>query len=1368
MNISVEDMLAEMEAEAKSSSPGRNIAEISLEDLGFETPEEQEADAGFFKNSAGVLRDWYLGSHADPLDNLVGTAKGLAGGAVSLGRLGAAGIMGLSKSALQAWSSAGQNMRKPGSGSTKIDVAKNIIDSQEAVERFVEADKEFSKGILYINLAPKNKQEEAVHKFLGIIPEGIKAAGETAYEKTGNALFAAGTEAGLTLLTFKPSVATKALGGLKKALKGERQSSKAQASAKKAKAGFEELVKTQPEAAKAMAEHVKKVDPELSELLTEAVTEAKKKTPEQVGKEIAEADMVAVQPGMVRLYHGGVPGKGPRFYSVSKDKAQSYAEKSGDSGKVKYIDVPEAMLERDLANGIPGKSDLELPAELSDKAKFIKPTPLPPTYKVAEVDGKLTVQRSDGKTFGTFATKEQAKLRADVMNELAESNAAMRANAAVQAKAADGVSKSMEQGMEVLANVPIKPNEVLPEGLTREQSLKAVNEATIKKAKEFLERDNALEVQIKAARQKSTVSPTKANLDRLRQLEAERVKLSEAPPKETAQTGPNQVLFTDHGHPVTRAMVEEAFTLSAAVLDKIPGVRVVKGKLQEYYDQLIRTVNPEALGNEAKTGASILAKHIAIQMQKDSMYTHRAEKRRAYWNANLDKVPEFIKKFEKGEKFSDPVMQKAADGYKAWNEAMYKQDQEFGLKYDAETNYLAHMFEDAKGVVEYFETKYGPRWNSPKFVKERSFSAYDEAIAAGYRPKFKNPEDLMLARQHASDIVQMQTNALRELEAAGLAKKVEKGSTERPKEWPSTEWKAPTGEKFWVHNNASAVVHNAFNTKSLWSMPGIVGDAFRSAMFLKNTIVPIKLALSLFHPLHVATIHNATAMTRVSKELLSGSVGPAKWMKEMAKGAVYSDFISAPRQGWRLLKAYQGKLKDADVSPADRQSLQYMAEGGFIPEMAAQYKTSAIKQFKDAIHRRSLLAAWHLPFAAVMALQKPMFEIWIPSLKVASYLKDVQSALRADPALVNNSTKRQLLFRKLAKSVDNRYGEMAYNTLFWNRWVKDLGVANTLSLGWQLGFIREYGGGMLDLGQVVTKEGTVKQKAKSGMLDRPLFVTYYTAQALAYGGLMSWALSGKAPGELMDYLYPFNGEENPDGTPQRVTTMYYPREFSAIYKHMETEGVLGGLGHLAANKASGVVGMVTEWSTGVNSFGQEIRDPNAPLYKRLEQTIAHTLWELEPISVGAIREDTSENTLKSTILNVSGFSPAPKYVTETKTESLIKGTFRKYYTHTQTAFEKAQFSKERKELKKYFEDGNDDKYNELLDKMIETYELTGKEIKKLEGSLASEEDPILLMFSRLSWQQQKRILDQMTEEEREKFLPSSNKEHLRYSYEPPE
>lgn len=1299
MGVSLEEMLGLGNKVELRKDEGLPDSAVMMEDMLNVAPTPADEADGLFMRSFKAIKDFETGGAEHPLQNIKGVAKGLAAGAVTLGRLGASGLAGLATAA----------------------VGKGYDTGAQAVEKWVEADRKASEGVLYINLAPVNKQEEAFQRFLGIIPDAITAAGDTVYEKTGSALAGAGSQAMLTLLTMKPSVAARPLSGLK-SLKNPKASPASIKSGEKVKAAFDELAVKNPQGAESMVDHVAKTDPELAKILTEAIEEAKAKSPEAVGKAAAKAKADQRAPETV------APASKSTASSIADDISKSI-EELPDAISAKPIELTKT--ENKIA--VKKANEAQLDTLVKDALKDAD-------YIVDKDTGEHTISIAGAELRAQENGNYLQIKRADVVKEL-------QGKGITQSFIMRLVGEAKARGLTMASDVTVsKEAQRVYRGLKKKGYEVKQNPSTVNKETGSL----------------ISADPRKPV------YEVSKIEKPWNPAETQASALPDPVIYTDANRGVTRSSVETAFRIGAKVTDAIPGVRLLKGKLSEYYDQLIRTVNPEALGPEAKISAAVLAKNLAEQMQKDSSYSHRSAERRSFWNhMGNEASKEFISNFERGTKSTNPLYERAAEGYRNWNEEILAQDKRNGIHYEAEENYLYHVFEDSVKVAEFFTRKFGPKWNNPGFIKERGFALYDQAVAAGYKPKFTNPEDIMLARQHASDVASMQVNTLRELKSAGLAEPITKGSKNRPEGYPSTEWRAPNGERYWVHTTAAAVMNNAFNTKSLWSMPGIVGDAFRGAMWLKNTIVPIKLALSLFHPLHVLTIDNATGMVRASKELLSGTMNPAKFMAEMGKATFYNNLISAPKSGYRLLKAYQGRIKDADLTPADSQALQYMAEGGFIPEMAAQYKTSAIQKFWSAVEQRKATAAWHLPFAAISYLQKPMFELWIPSLKIASYLKDVKTAVKVDPTLVDNPLRRQLAFRRIAKSVDNRYGEMAYSTLFWNRWIKDLGVANTLSMGWQLGFIREYGGGMMDLGQVISKEGSVTQKAKSGMLDRPLFVAFYTTQAMAYGGLMTWAMTGKPPSGLIDYVYPKIGEKE-DGTPERVTTMFYPREFMSIYKHMENEGVVGGLGHLAASKASGVIGLTSEWARGVDSFGKEIRDPDAPAYKQLEQTLAHTLVELEPISVSAMKKQGSENPVRDTILNISGFGPAPKYVTESKTESLIKGTFQKYFGSKQTPYERAQYSEERRELKKLYADGDGDAYDELLQKMIDKYELTGKEQRKLEQSIAKSEDPLNSMFERLTWRQQKKILDQMTNEERENFLPMASRQHLRYSYEPPE
>lgn len=1317
----------------------------------------------------------------------IGALKAVTGGLVDLGQLALEGVGGLLTAA---------EMKE---GTT---YSERFLGGQERAKASLNKAREVASAISGVNLAPADKEEEMMYKLLGIIPDAITSAGDDVYERTGSALAGSGTQAILTLLTLKPGIAVKPL----KVLKESRAAKASESSAKareQVKASFEELSVKDPDAAAALIEHTAKADPQLATDMTKLLEEARKKSKaaqEEAGRKAAAAKMN--EQGRLILEREQAQGE----LALAREMEQLLAPLEG--GKVGgVLERPQMSRQGELGLDRPS---MGRQMDIFDKVREIRhAVDETGEHRIISADGELLAQESNGKlqVKRIDVAKEaqsQGQGTAMMLRAIAEADKMgmpLASDVSVSPAQVRVYKRLEKRGFEVKQN----PSEINPatgnlvstdprvpvfevrvkRGSPEQKAFKDMYAAAGEQGKLDLKQpvkdqprlplsggeagprqivgQRGLSLRKGTAGRQLPLPPEVIATDLLPVI-VETKKALDAPTSRVPKDDP--ILYVSQGKPVTKAQVSNAFKIGKKALDAIPGYSFLEGKLKEYTTQLVQTFNPEAFGPEAQKGAAILAKNMAEQMQKDSQYFHRSMERRKFWNQRRQEVPEFINRFERGEKFEDPLLNEAAEAYRNWNKEIFEREQKLGIEYAPEENYLYHVFEDSKGIADFFEQQYGNKWGDPKFTKERGFKLYEQAIEAGFKPKFRNPEDIMLSRQHASDIAEMQIQALRDMQTHGLAKAAGKGAA--PPDWPARRWRSPNGEIFFVHDRATAILNNAFNTQSLWTLKGLGGDLFRGAMELKNTIVPIKLALSLFHPLHVLTIHNATGMVRATKSLLSGKIGPGGWLKEMASAAVYGDFFSAPRTGGKILRAYQGKIKDGELTAADRQALQYMFEGGFTPEMPAQYKTGAINRFRDAVQQGSARAIWHLPFAALQMLQKPMFEVWIPSLKVASYLKDVRTALRVDPTLMDRPMDRMVAFRKLAKSVDNRYGEMAYSTLFWRRWVKDLAVANTLSLGWQLGFIREYGGGLLDAGQFAAKSGKL-EKIKAGQLDRPLFVTFYTTQALAYGGLLTWALSGEAPTDLLDYTYPKNGEVNPrDESPQRISTMLYPREFVSIYKHMEHEGILPGLGHVASNKASGVVGLVKDWSTGVNAFGREIRDPAAPLNMQVAQTLAYTLGELEPISVGDMRERITEKPVKTGALSILGFSVAPKYITETTTQAHVKQAFQKYVAPKQTPYEKALYSEDMSQLRKLYEADQMEEYDVLLDKMIEDYELGPKDMLRIRRAAIKDEEPSVAMFKRLPWQVQKKLLDEMTEEEREAYLPAANRQHLRYRYESPE
>jgi len=461
------------------------------------------------------------------------------------------------------------------------------------------------------------------------------------------------------------------------------------------------------------------------------------------------------------------------------------------------------------------------------------------------------------------------------------------------------------------------------------------------------------------------------------------------------------------------------------------------------------------------------------------------------------------------------------------------------------------------------------------------------------------------------------------------------------------------------------------------------------------------------------------------------------------------------------MKAYKGEIHPSKLTTAETEFLEFANEGGFVPFLDRQWKTNAEQKFMDAVKQHSATAILHAPGALISAINKPVFEAWIPALKTASFMNETETLFRLQPELLNNAFERRKALGQVTQMIDRRFGEMSLNNQFWPKWVKDLAVMNTLSIGWQLGVIGEFGGGALDVAKIPFR-GSVKEQLRTGQLNKTLYAAGYTTIAMGYTGLLSYALSGKAP-EGEDWIWPRTGGSNPDGSPKRLSTPFFTREFGSIYKHVRDEGVVKATKDIVESKSSGMIALATEAAFGVNSLGQEIRNPNAPMFTKIAQTLNYILRDIEPISA-----QQSAGASQQTALSVTGFTPAPKYVTDTPSVAAIKSTYMKYYGGKTTPFEKAQVSEFGHQLKEAYDKGEEDKYSALRDKMMEKFDLTEVEMTKIDKRIEKGEDPVVRMFTRLDWQQQKRILDGMSEDEREIYLPRSNKEHLRDNYEPPE
>lgn len=604
--------------------------------------------------------------------------------------------------------------------------------------------------------------------------------------------------------------------------------------------------------------------------------------------------------------------------------------------------------------------------------------------------------------------------------------------------------------------------------------------------------------------------------------------------------------------------------------------------------------------------------------------------------------------------------------YRAMLDQAYLMEKSVGSRADFVKNYVPHVFKDAAGAQTYINNRIkqlGPTW----FQKERSFELIADAVKNGFELKHDNTADLLTHRMAASfDMVEMQ-NLLTGMHAIGGAYPTRIASADRALNQRTKDWSlrmAPNGEEWRISPDVEPTVINGIEAKGLWGAENTLGSAFRGWMKVKNVWSPIKLAASGFHMIHEAGVMLANNIARAMSE-----TGFANKIASLPKALrqTGSDLVMA----WPIDKLpYEGKdiqhawdIPYAQQTPMQRLYTGLVNEAGWSPQLSAQLRVDAGRDFAKALQNNDYVKL--LPAAlrrGIEKVQAPMFEHWIPNVKAASFMRDAEQLFRKYPDLINNPKDRALALRALGKQTDDRMGEMFYGSLFWNRYLKDTAIGSFLSLGWNLGQVRQAGGAVHNLLTKTGGRGTHDQQVIYNATNKGAYVASYTATAMMAAGAMSYALSGVLPSG-MDWVFPQAGGKNPDGSPRRLSTMFNTREPVMAAKHIEERGVLGGLTTLLWNKM--VLSPIVDAFQNKNFFGAQLYDPDAPWFKKVPQFVDSTLENLSPIAVtGAQRATDQGGGTRDKVLSYAGFGPAPAYISKSAMQNRIGYAYDTYVATT--------------------------------------------------------------------------------------------------------
>lgn len=449
-----------------------------------------------------------------------------------------------------------------------------------------------------------------------------------------------------------------------------------------------------------------------------------------------------------------------------------------------------------------------------------------------------------------------------------------------------------------------------------------------------------------------------------------------------------------------------------------------------------------------------------------------------------------------------------------------------------------------------------------------------------------------------------------------------------------------------------------------------VYDAIRH---MGNTLNQAQLAWPGFHAIFVTEDTMTSELARSIESAFKGE--PFNALKSLAKTPV--SVIPTMRKGSAVRKAY---LFPESAPPEARRLADALAAGGGRVKMDEFYRASsssgryvgaiqdgrfwktifgdskaawanrrglpaAIQQtfqnlFGQARARGPVGAAWDTLKATgrgvghvADAAAAPIMDFMVPRAKIGVFSNLAEDWMRRNPSATE--FEKRAAMTDIWDSVDNRLGQMVYDNVFWTKALKDLSFMCVRSVGWNLGTIRELGGGAVDSAKA----------AHALMTGQDAKLTHRMAYAFSLplivglqGAILNYLATGQSPQELKDYYFPRTGGITPTGAPERINLPSYVKDVVEY-----NESPLQTL----TNKTHPAIVSAKELVENRDYYGALIHDPQDPAASQLTDWLKFFGGQVEPFSMRSyFRLEGESGSKLPDWISFFGINPAPGYITD--------------------------------------------------------------------------------------------------------------------------
>jgi len=714
-------------------------------------------------------------------------------------------------------------------------------------------------------------------------------------------------------------------------------------------------------------------------------------------------------------------------------------------------------------------------------------------------------------------------------------------------------------------------------------------------------------------------------------LLSQKAKLGVATPKELAEL---EHLSTDKSLRFEfPSDVSEAMAKMDALSKEKPPVELSKEGASTSVNPLAKIFNPTGMSPASRDMATALRQgrgpeNRDIAVIQDSLQKF-AKPLAQMSDADRLKLIDYMENRSSGAKNPFPELQEVADTIRDIYAQVARKIQERFPDVGLRKDYFTHQYEDEGAAAKFF-SDWVAKQGSERSLNERVFPTLSEAMAAGLKPKTTNPIETVM--NYVTNMGNLMA-AHRSVELAresGIADYFRKG--EQPEGWVPLDGNLAEkdGKTLFAPEDAARVYNNDVSEK----VTGPAGEILDNIQRFNNFANKLVLGLSGYH---------FTATTMAS---MGSDVGRAINGGEIPDIGKAITPLSSTLRGQQYIDAYLGR---SDLSPEMQKALDLAVKNNTINVKQQDYwKAGPAKDYVDVFRNGS--AAVELKAAGqtikeqpltgpvkVIAneigrtmdtIAKPLFDYYIPRIKIAANIDELHDWLQNHPEATPEMQDKAA--QDIGNSIDNRFGEMMRDNLFWHQITRQTLQTGLLSYSWVTGAARMLKG-VPDTAMWIANKQELSSSAR-----------YLMGMAATYAvvnGVRTYLGTGHAPDNWKDFLYPRTGGTTAQGQEERELLPSHIGQYTN-YLH-------DGIAELG-NEASPGLKLIYHLLANKDFRGLPITNDNNKWYdeQRWGDYLHYTLGEETPIGLKSFIQGDKKGSKIGVMEKLLGARQAPQFITD--------------------------------------------------------------------------------------------------------------------------